>query len=360
MMKEAGTGHSDPSVLEATMSILDWFKNRADQFDPDRISDDLIELALSKAIALTNPRLKLVRNHKQRLTPSVITTIRFLQGLVKVFPVARPLSEKTWPSDPVLRAFFVSPPDVGLVLSRSDNLRDLFTASPELDRAYAILGMAYSEQRTFGMALQGGIVARDVAQTTVNFADHKTRLCGKDEPTLRRIVGVEVFDHLISRALSEIGTERNERQELQIARSLIRARLNLLRQHGPGLGSMLGDAPATASDQERLQSELLENERQLEALGGGESLLESEFTSLKEVLDRPQDYLSIAPMHLRLNPMNIVLDESSTDTGAGIDFAVIELKGAAPIRRAFIVTLVDREEIPPPQKLNLQGMARYL
>jgi len=342
------------------MSILDWFKNRADQFDPERISEDLIQLALGKAIALTNPRLKLVRNHRQRLTPAVVTTIKFLQGLVKVFPVAHPLSEKSWPGDPVLRAFFVSPPDVGSVLGRADDLRELFATSPGLERAYAILGMAYSEQRTFGMALQGGIVARDVAQTTVCFSDHKTRLCGKDELTLRRTVGVEVFEHLISRTLADIGTERNEREELRLARSLVRARLNLLRQHGPGLGAMLGDAPATASEQERLQQELLENERQLEALGGGESLLESEFTSLKEVLEHPQDYLSITPMHLRLNPMNIILDESSTDTGADIDFAIIELKGPNPIRRAFIVTLVDREEIPPPQKLNLQEMTRYL
>jgi hypothetical protein len=50
---------------------------------------------------------------------------------------------------------------------------------------------------------------------------------------LRRAVGLEVFEYLVAHALSEIGAERIERQELQSSRSLIRARLRLLQQHGP-------------------------------------------------------------------------------------------------------------------------------
>ena len=342
------------------MSILDWFKNRADQFDPDRISDELVRWAVDKAIALTNPRLKLVRNYDKRLSPSVVTTIRFMQGIVRHFPPARALSAKAWTTDPALRAFFVAPPDLQVLLGRSDDLRALFKESPGLDEAYLILGMAYREERVFGLALQGDVVLRDVAQKTVNFSDHKTRLCAEDEPRLRRVVGIEVFEHLISRVLSNIGGEPDERKELQEARALIRARLELLRKHGTGLGSMLGEVPAEASEQARLQAELLENERQLEALQGGESLLEREFESLKAVLDNPQDYLSITPMHLRLSTMNIVLDDSSTEAAADVDFAVIELKSPSPLRRAFIVARVERDDMPPPQKMNFQDVSRYL
>ena len=53
---------------------------------------------------------------------------------------------------------------------------------------------------------------------------------------------------------------------------------------------MLGDAPAPRSEQARLQVELLENERQLETLGGSESVLEAELECLKSVLDHPQRY----------------------------------------------------------------------
>jgi hypothetical protein len=342
------------------MGIIDWFTNRAGQFDPDRVPAEMVDWAVDKAIMLTNPRLKLLPNVKKRLAPSVETTIKFLQSLVRAFPADRPLSTKNWAADPALRAFFVAPADLQTLLARSDNLRAVFEKYPELNEAYLVLGMAFSEQRVFGLALQGEVVQRDVAQMTVSFSDHKTRLCGADEASMRRVVGVEVFEYLISRALSEIGSERAERQELQGNRSLIRARLRLLQQHGPGLGSMLGEAPAGASEQARLETELLENERQLEALGGSEDVLEGELESLKAVLDRPQDHLSVEPRRLRLSTMNVVLDEGSTESGADVDFAVIELKGSPPVRRAFIVAHIERSELPPPQSMNFYEAMRYL
>jgi hypothetical protein len=113
------------------MGILDWFKNRPAQFDPDRVSDEMIRGAVDKAIALTNPRLKLLPHCHKRLTPSVETTIEFLRALVQSLPAARPLSSAVWASDPALRAFFVSPSDIPAVLGSSDNLRTLFDKFPE-------------------------------------------------------------------------------------------------------------------------------------------------------------------------------------------------------------------------------------
>ena len=342
------------------MSILDWFKNRSDQFDTEQVSEEIIRLATNKAVALVNPRLRLVRDHEKRLRPSVVNTIRFMQGLVKDFPTPRTLSPNAWAGDAALRAFFVAPADIPALLVRANELRELFAANPALNEACLVLGMAYEEQQVFGMALRGDVVMRDVAQRTVNFSDHRTRLCAADEIRLRRIIGVEVYEHLIGEALADIGSGRGERQSLQMERSLILARLNLLRQHGTGLGTAFGDTPAKASDRERLQAELLENERQLEALGSNEAQLESEFAILQNILDRPQEYLSITPLHLRINPMNVVLDDASTDSAAVIDFAVIELKGPKPVRRAFILAKVARGDIPPPRKIDLDDAGRYL
>ena len=238
------------------MGILDWFKNRPGQFDPDRVSDEMIQGAVEKAIALTNPRLKLLPDCYKRLTPAVETTIEFLCAQVAALPAAHPLSAKAWSSDPALRAFFVAPTDIQSVLGRSENLRTLFDKFPELDEALVILGMAINKQRVFGMALHGDMVQRDVAQTSVSFSDHRARLCGRDEARLRRIVGVEVFEHLVAQALSEIGEERVERQELQASRSLIRTRLRLLQKHGPGLGSMFGADPAAPGEQTQLEASL--------------------------------------------------------------------------------------------------------
>ena len=88
------------------MSILDWFRNQAGHFDTDRLSAEMVQWAVDKAITLTNPRLKLLPNCHKRLAPSVETTIRFLQGLVKLLPAIRRMSPETWSADPTLRAFF--------------------------------------------------------------------------------------------------------------------------------------------------------------------------------------------------------------------------------------------------------------
>lgn len=239
------------------MGILDWFKNRAGQFDPDRASDELVRWAVEKAITLTNPRLKLLANCHQRLTPAVETTIAFLRAQVQALPPVRPVSSTVWSSDPALRAFFVAPSDIPTVLGRSDNLR-------------------------------------------------------------------------------------------------------LLQQHGPGLGSMFGEAPAAPSEQARLEAELLENERQLVAIGGGESALEAELECLKAVLENPQRCLRIEPRRLRLSPMNLVLEENSTDPAASVDFALAHLSGSPPMRRAFVLARVARTELPSVQKINFDEATRYL
>ena len=342
------------------MGILDWFKNRPGQYDPDRASAELVQWASDKAATLINPRLKLLPNYQKRLQPAIETTVAFLRSQITTFPVAHQLSPQNWSSDPSLRAFFVAASDITAVIGRSDNLRTLFDKFPDLDEACVVLGMAIKEQKTFGMALQGDIVQRDVAQITVSFSDHRARICRHDEPRLRRIIGLEVYEYLLAHALAEIGEERAERKELQENRSLIRSRLRLLQQHGPGLGSMFGGDPAKQEEQAKLTAELAENEKKLEAIGNNENLLESEFECLSSVLSNPERTLHFEAQNLRLNTMNVVLEESSTDRINDVGFSIAELNGTPPVRRAFVLARVARSEMPPLQKPNFDNAARYL
>jgi hypothetical protein len=71
------------------MGILDWFKNRPAQFDPDRVSDEMIRAAADKAITLTNPRLNVLPGCQRRLAPAVETAVEFLRAMVQSLPGAR-------------------------------------------------------------------------------------------------------------------------------------------------------------------------------------------------------------------------------------------------------------------------------
>jgi hypothetical protein len=219
------------------MGILDWFKNRQEQFDPDHVSPEMMDWAVEKAVTVTNPKLKLLPDCRKLLEPAIETTARFLRPQLLSLPAAQLLAPGVWSADPVLRAFFVAPADIQQVLGDSDNLRELFDNHPEIDAsAYAALGMRFKVQQVFGMALQGDTVRRDVAQTSASFSDHRARLCESDERRLRRAIGVEIFEYLLTQAMFRIGEYREERQDLQTSRSLMRSRLRLLQQHGPGLG----------------------------------------------------------------------------------------------------------------------------
>ena len=100
------------------MGILDWFKNRPGQYDPDRASAELIQWAVDKAVTLINPRLKLVSNYQKRLQPALEITIAFLRVQLSTLPVIHHLSPNSWASDNALRAFFVAAIDDRMSSSR--------------------------------------------------------------------------------------------------------------------------------------------------------------------------------------------------------------------------------------------------
>lgn len=341
------------------MGILDWFKNRPSQFDPDRLSDEMLQKAIDKAVTLTNPRLKLVRSYQERLAPVVQNSLDFLRDTILALPPPLWVSFANWSFTPALRAFFVAATDISGTLGRSTNLRTLFAKYPEQDDAYFILGMTYIEQNVLGVAMQGDVLRHDVSQTVVSFSDHKVRICGRTEAEIRRLLGAQGFEYLVAQALAEIGEERSERLELQDTRALIRARLRMLQQQGPGLGSVFAMAPGKGEEQLKLEERLLENERQLEALGSAEEALDGELEALCGVLAQPEKYVHLERKQLKLNSMNVVLDDTSTDIVSEIDFSLAQLSGAAKIQSAFVLARMDRSEMPEI-RMNLADAERYL
>lgn len=118
-------------------------------------------------------------------------------------------------SRPVLRAFFVAAQDIPSTMGRSKNLRTLFNKYPEIDDACFILVMKFNEQQVFGTSMQGNVVQRDVAQTTVGFSDHEARICGLDDAEVRRLLGCRRISICWHRPCQKSGDERSERRKLK-------------------------------------------------------------------------------------------------------------------------------------------------
>ena len=286
-------------------------------------------------------------------------SVSYIRELVSALPPPIQVSAANWSADPALRAFFVAAADISSSVGRSNNLRTLFDKYPALDEACFILGMVYGEQHVLGMSLQGDVVQREVAQTAIGFSEHQARICGHEESEVRRLLGTQAYEYLVAQALSEIGEDRSERRELEEKRALIRSRLRLLQQHGPGLGSVFGSAPAAQGEQLALEAELLENERQVEALGSPQSALEAELDFLREVLEHPERYVRVEQKKMRLNTMNVVVDEKSGDVASNIAFSLAQLMGVPQVQRAFVLARFARADLPE-SRMNFEDAARYL
>ena len=342
------------------MGILDWFKNRSAQFDPNKLSDEIVSRAVERVVTLTNPRLKLLDSYQARMAPSVRVTIQYFRECVQSLPPSLSLSAAHWALNPALRAFFVTATDIPGVLVRSPNLKTFLKKFPTKDKTYFILEMKYNEQDAPGVAMHGDVVRKDITQRIVSFSEHQIRICGESELEIRRLLGNQGIEYLVAQALAEIGKERAERQELQDTRALIRTRLRVLQQHGPGLGSMFASAPERVEKQAELEAQLLENERQLEALGSLESSLTEELETLCRVFEQPEQYITVERQQLKLNSMNVVLDNAALDVASEIDFPLVTLLGGLHSdRRALVFAYASRSEVPE-NRINLAEAERYL
>lgn len=340
------------------MGILDWFKDRPAQFDPDPMADEVVSKAVDKAITLTNPRLKLLPSCEERLAPLVKDCVDYLRARMTELPQAIQVSAANWSTEPALRAFFAGASDLTAALGHSRNLRTFFDKYRDLDRAWIILGMTYNERHVQGFSLQGEQIRKDATQTVVDFSVPRVRICGHTDEEVRRLLGTQSFEYLVAQAMAEISEERSERLELEDSRNLIRARLRLLQQQGPGLGSVFEAAPETA-EQRKLEALLLENERQLEEFGSSQAVLEQELECLCKVLADRERYIRFEPKRIRLSTLNVILDETSTDVGFDVVFTMAVLSGVPKVQRAFVLGTLARSELPQV-KLDIANAERFL
>ena len=340
------------------MGLLDWFINRPAQFDPDVPSEDVLAKAIDKAITLTNPRLKLVDGYQERMRGPVTRCVDYLRRTLADLPAEIEVSVANWSAMPVLHAFFARPEDLSSALCHSRNLRTFFDKYPELDKACIVLGMTYNERHIQGLSLRGDDIRLDPTQTVVDFSVPRVRICGHTDEEVRRLLGTQSFEYLVAQAMTEISEVRSEREELEDSRNLIRARLRLLQQQGPGLGSVFEAAPESA-EQRKLEAQLLENERQLEELGSSQEVLENELGALCKVLADSERYLTFERKRLRLSTLNVLVDESSTDVASDVEFTMAVLSGIPKVRRAFVIGRMKRSELPA-LKLDIANAERFL
>jgi hypothetical protein len=330
------------------MGILSWLSRTdpADLEDKQRIDE-----AVERVMRL-NPQLKLARRYHAKLAPAVGTALRYVVGLVDSVPAARDANAAAWSADPYIHAYFVAPDDVAAVISRSRDLRAYFESNADAPEAFAVLGMEMTERHILGVGLEGDTMRRDVPQTTVSFSDHQVRMCGRTDADLRNEIVQRLLDQLALEGLARIAADKSRREMLQRERALLKTRLQLLERQGNGIRAVLGsEAQAGPEEMARLEAQIEENDRGLSSLVLKEDALDRALDHLCEVYAQPAPHFYLSTRRLRLDRMNVVLEDGNAQAGADLEVHLARIPTTPPRTRAFSLLRFARSDLLPAKSM---------
>lgn len=272
--------------------------------------ESLIEMATERVVDGTYPRLRAVPGYKKTLRAPVIHAIDHVVAVVDGLSEIIPTNKISYSNTPVLSAVFVSP----------DHLREVFGNDPDLSEfreanaackegVTALLLAECHEKNTLGVALEGEMLRRDVAQVTVSFSKHRLLAPATSELESKRLLKRRAFDHMISLALMKICESKAERAQLIHHRELLRSKLGVLQKSGWGFDSQL----EAQGDHSKLQSELDEIEKQLGELSVDDRALVGQLEIVTDVLVNAGKHLWMEQKSLHLDRMNIKRDPENPD-----------------------------------------------
>jgi hypothetical protein len=219
------------------------------------------------------------------------------------------------------------------VSSRSIELRSWIEQNPGLTEIYSTLGMAMTERRSLGVALEGDVVRHDVLQTTLCFSDHRLRVCGRTEADLREEIKRRLVDQLALEGLARLTADR--RELVAKGQELLEMRLALLERQGVGIRAVVGGGPKVRSAElEEVQAQIDENACELASLMVPTDEIELELERICDVMSDPSRYAYVTRRCIRIDLMNVVRS-ADVEGSREIEFNVARIPGKPPQTRAF-------------------------
>lgn len=303
----------------------------------------LMREAIEQVVDASEPRIRLVGNYAEKLLDAVEIAFRHSENLLRRLPPALTLSGRTWAVDPRINAFFATVADLRSTLSLDPCVRAFFQ-SGNAPECFAFMLMVKRETATFGMALQGDLLVREVPQTLVSFSHHRLFFPTASETALRKELQQRTLVFLATRALERINELRAHRSDLEEQRRQWQMQLRTLRGHAHGLRPLLSHQEDDAHLQASLEQRLMQAEQDLVATRKQLGTLDDYLEQVRQVLSQPDKFLQIQPLSLRLNRLGVKLDPNSPEPGETI--RLFELTSLDMQRIGVLVRFV-RNELSP-------------
>lgn len=303
---------------------------------------DLIQRAIERAVDGIDPRLRAVPGYQKKMRAAVVHAIDYIVDLIDSLPEPLAINNACFSSDPELAAFFTSATRVQEILSLDPRLNHWLASENEpSQQVIMLILMELKEHNSFGMALEGDMLRREVAQTTVNFTHHQLLDPATAEQESRRLLKRRGFDHLLTLALKRVASAHSQRSDLEQERAILRRKYTSLSNCCWGFTE---PDKHEAVDPQSLQQKLQKIESQLMALGAGTGLLDTHLDIAIEVLSQAEQNIWLSNRSLILDRMH-VKQEQTSDEAWELDLNVLHNSTG----RSLVARLVsvDYEDLPP-------------
>ena len=326
---------------------------------PSGVNDALINAAIDRVVVGTDNRLRGYGNYRKQLRDSVETAVLYIINMIDTLPPPVEISRRTFSNDPRLHAFFTSfthlQEKVGGARSVCDYIKQAH--SDDSDRIYGLLTMEWEEINRLGTVMQGDMIQREVMQKTVNFVNHRYIGPSSSLEEAKANVNKRIFDYMVEIALEKIIAERRMRDELKQQQMLLKRKLAMMRAGNWGLGEMLSQVEHSHSDLTSLSTEIEAIESKLSKLGASHELLKRNMQIIKDTMSHPGKQMATRNINMRLDNMNIKVDESSSAIVNTLD--LIEFYSGKGETRIVLPCWYPVNELPPMKDFIAEAR-RYL
>ena len=317
------------------------------------IPANVLNEAIERVVDGTDPNIRYLPGYKKILKNSVATSLAYISNLVDTIPGPIFISSKTFSSDPQIKAYFVAIADIQNIFSGSTELRDFFEV-PEncnLCEACALLCMNETEKTVQGMELHGNIIQRDVLQTTLHFSGHKILSPATSEAEVRKGIKQCIFDALITHALQQIVELKQQKQGLEVQRSILSSRLKTRQSQPDGLSSLLSSA-TEAKRSVNIEQQIAENEKKLQKLPASWNAPQFYLEIIKHTFIHPDNFIRIKAKSFNITKMGIVTSDDSSQSVNNIHFNEILI--ANVLEKVIAIVRYPRGEMLPRKAFTLK------
>lgn len=313
-----------------------WLRQEIDSLRRHRQRRQALLKSVEEVVEIVDPIIRLARSYRKTLLPSVETAVTYCDHLVRSLPGPVRLHRSSYHDDPLVKALFLSPDEMENILRNARNAGIPGTGQ----EVFALLTMTKTEKTIYGHKQQGEIILRDVPMQAVTFIDHRVVAPAADLQETEIQLQQRSLEILASVAMEKIASLRSNLAELRERRARLSSMHRIL--FGKRCTFEMFAQPEQENVQKvnELKALLSETEMEIELARKEIDTPDDTMGHLVRLMDLAADILVLRQHSLRLNWMNVIVEEGDEAEFHQIDLAELTLN--QELQRSAVLVRFDR------------------